>query len=50
VPFVYSTNGEVFWLQDLRDVNSRSRQVAGFQSEIIEINGTLIDEFHVRAL
>jgi len=32
VPFVYSTNGEVFWFQDLRDVNSRSRQVAGFHT------------------
>jgi len=32
VPFVYSTNGEVFWFQDLRDARSRSRQVAGFHT------------------
>jgi type I restriction enzyme R subunit len=32
VPFVYSTNGEVFWFQDLRDPRSRSRQVAGFHT------------------
>ena len=32
VPFVYSTNGEVFWFQDLRDVRSRSREVAGFHT------------------
>ena len=32
VPFVYSTNGEIFWFQDLRDVRSRSRQVAGFHT------------------
>ncbi len=32
VPFVYSTNGEIFWFQDLRDPRSRSRQVAGFHT------------------
>lgn len=32
MPFAYSTNGEVFWFQDLRDVRSRSRQVAGFHT------------------
>jgi type I restriction enzyme R subunit len=32
IPFVYSTNGEVFWFQDLREVNSRSRKVAGFHT------------------
>jgi type I restriction enzyme R subunit len=32
IPFVYSTNGEVFWFQDLREVQSRSRQVAGFHT------------------
>ena len=32
VPFVYSTNGEIFWFQDLRDARSRSRQVAGFHT------------------
>ncbi len=32
LPFVYSTNGEVFWFQDLREPNSRSRQVARFHT------------------
>ena len=32
VPFVYSTNGELFWFQDLREVRSRSRKVAGFHT------------------
>ncbi len=27
LPFVYSTNGEIFWFQDLRERDSRSRQV-----------------------
>lgn len=31
-PFVYSTNGEVIWFQDLRDPHSRSRQVARFHT------------------
>ncbi len=30
LPFVYSTNGEIFWFQDLRELQSRSHQVAGF--------------------
>lgn len=32
LPFVYFTNGEVFWFQDLREPNSRSRQVARFHT------------------
>jgi len=32
VPFIYSTNGKVFWFQDLRELNSRSRQVAAFHT------------------
>ncbi len=32
LPFVYSTNGEVIWFQDLREPNSRSRQVARFHT------------------
>ncbi len=32
LPFVYSTNGEVFWFQDLRESESRSRQVAKFHT------------------
>ena len=32
IPFVYSTNGELFWFQDLRDKNSRSRKVAQFHT------------------
>jgi type I restriction enzyme R subunit len=32
VPFVYSTNGEVIWFQDLRDPHSRSRQVQKFHT------------------
>jgi type I restriction enzyme R subunit len=32
IPFVYSTNGELFWFQDLREVNSRSRKVAKFHT------------------
>jgi type I restriction enzyme R subunit len=27
IPFVYSTNGEIIWFQDLRGPHSRSRQV-----------------------
>ena len=30
VPFIYSTNGEDIWFQDLRQSNSRSRKVAEF--------------------
>ena len=30
LPFVFSTNGEIFWFRDLRDSRSRSRQVATF--------------------
>jgi len=32
VPFVYSTNGEVFWFRDLRREGSRSRQVSSFHT------------------
>jgi type I restriction enzyme R subunit len=32
VPFIYSTNGELFWFQDLREAHSRSRQVAWFHT------------------
>lgn len=31
-PFIYSTSGEVFWFQDLRDMRSRSREVATFHT------------------
>ncbi len=30
IPFIFSTNGKKFWFQDLRDTQSRSREVAGF--------------------
>ena len=32
VPFIYSTNGEVFWFQDVRKPDSRSRKVSGFHT------------------
>jgi type I restriction enzyme R subunit len=32
VPFIYSTNGEIFWFQDLRKSDSRSRRVSGFHT------------------
>src|SRR5450759_5013446 len=32
VPFIYSTNGEIIWFQDLRQPNSRSRKVAAFHT------------------
>ncbi len=32
VPFIYSTNGELIWFQDLRDPHSRSRRVARFHT------------------
>lgn len=32
VPFLYSTNGEVFWFQDVRNKLNRSRKVAGFHT------------------
>lgn len=32
VPFIYSTNGEVIWFQDLRSGNSRSREVKAFHT------------------
>ncbi len=31
-PFLYSTNGEVFWFYDARDKLNRSRQVPGFHT------------------
>lgn len=33
VPFIYSTNGEIFWFQDLRQLQSRSREVSRFHTE-----------------
>jgi type I restriction enzyme, R subunit len=32
VPFLYSTNGEVLWFQDVRSKLDRSRKIAGFHS------------------
>lgn len=32
VPFIYSTNGEIIWFQDLRQEKSRSRQVQEFHT------------------
>src|SRR3989344_8951348 len=32
VPFIYSTNGEIIWFQDLRTSNSRSRPVQQFHT------------------
>lgn len=32
VPFLYSTNGEVLWFQDVRNKLNRSRKVAGFHT------------------
>jgi len=32
VPFIYSTNGAIFWFQDLRKSDSRSRTVSGFHT------------------
>lgn len=32
LPFIYSTNGQTFWFQDLREQDSRSRQVASFHT------------------
>jgi type I restriction enzyme R subunit len=32
VPFLYSTNGEVIWHEDVRDERYRSRQLAGFHT------------------
>lgn len=32
IPFIYSSNGEIIWFQDLRDPHSRSRQVAHFHT------------------
>ncbi|MFQ5804006.1 MAG: type I restriction-modification enzyme R subunit C-terminal domain-containing protein [Candidatus Methylomirabilales bacterium] len=32
LPFVYSTNGQIIWFQDLRQRDSRSRQVARFHT------------------
>ena len=32
VPFLYSTNGEVFWFHDVRHQRSRSRKVSGFHT------------------
>jgi type I restriction enzyme R subunit len=32
VPFLYSTNGEVFWFHDIRHKLNRSRKIAGFHT------------------
>ncbi len=32
LPFIYSTNGEAIWFQDLRKESSRSRQIAKFHT------------------
>src|SRR2546422_986050 len=32
VPFLYSTNGEVFWFHDVRHKLNRSRKIAGFHT------------------
>jgi type I restriction enzyme R subunit len=32
VPFLYSTNGEVVWFQDVRNKLNRSRKIAGFHT------------------
>jgi type I restriction enzyme, R subunit len=32
VPFLYSTNGEVFWFQDVRNPLNRSRQIVRFHT------------------
>lgn len=32
LPFVYSTNGRIFWFQDLRDTQNLSREVAAFHT------------------
>src|SRR5439155_10660450 len=32
VPFLYSTNGELFWFQDVRHKLNRSRKVLGFHT------------------
>jgi Type I site-specific restriction-modification system, R (restriction) subunit and related helicases len=32
VPFLYSTNGEVFWFQDVRSKLNRSRKLSGFHT------------------
>lgn len=34
LPFVYSTNGEVIWFQDLREHDSRSRRLARFHTPV----------------
>lgn len=31
-PFLYSTNGEVFWFQDVRNKLNRARKIAGFHT------------------
>jgi len=32
VPFIYSTNGEIIWFQDLREENSYSRRISNFHT------------------
>lgn len=42
VPFIYSTNGEVIWFQDLRPAVSRSRQLKAFHTPtgLLELSTT----------
>jgi type I restriction enzyme, R subunit len=46
VPFIYSTNGEVIWFQDLRKIDSRSRRLAKFHtpSALIDYLNVNLDE------
>jgi type I restriction enzyme R subunit len=32
VPFLYSTNGEVLWFQDVRNKLNRSHKIVGFHT------------------
>jgi len=32
IPFIYSTNGEIIWFQDLRERNSYSRRISNFHT------------------
>jgi hypothetical protein len=43
-PFLYATNGEVFWFHDVRHVLNRSRQVAGFHTPVA-LNEMLTRDF-----
>src|SRR2546427_4073989 len=50
LPFIYSTNGEAIWFQDLREQASRSRQIAKFHTaqaldELLSTERTKADEW-----